>query len=130
MVNHPDHYTRGPNIAQQHYPDCHHPRLRMLECIEVIRWIGDMRLANAVRYIWRVAFGGKENDRQDIEKAIWYLKDWLQNPLEDSGESQDDRPPMDSSVNWHGECIPTTTGKARQEAQRMAQLLGQAGRAT
>lgn len=54
---------------------------RPVECIEVIRHIADMRLATAVKYIWRVAFGGKANDREDIEKAIWYLNDWLGNPL-------------------------------------------------
>ena len=64
LVNHPPHY-RGPGI----------------ECIRVIRHIKDMRLANAMKYIWRVAFGGKGNDRQDIEKAMWYLKDWLEYPV-------------------------------------------------
>jgi hypothetical protein len=81
MVNRPPHYTRGPLINQQHYPDCGHPRARVIECIEVIRHIKDMRLATAMKYIWRVAFGGKEDDRQDIKKAIWYLRDWLDNPL-------------------------------------------------
>jgi hypothetical protein len=61
MVNHPPHYTRGPAI----------------ECIEVVRHITDFRLANAMKYIWRVAFGGKDNDNEDIDKAIWYLQDYL-----------------------------------------------------
>jgi hypothetical protein len=81
MVNHPPHYTRGPVIHQQHYPDCGHERDRVIECIEVIRHIRDGRLFNAMKYIWRVAFGGKENDREDIAKAMWYLQDWLDNPL-------------------------------------------------
>lgn len=75
MVNSPAHYTRGPRIDGSTTGGP-----RVLECIEVIRHIHDMRLANAVKYIWRVAFGGKANDREDIEKAIWYLRDWLNNP--------------------------------------------------
>ena len=74
MVNHPAHYTRGPFIATLG---------RVIECIEVIRHIRDMRLANSMKYIWRVAFGGKNNDREDIQKAIWYLQDWLDNPIGD-----------------------------------------------
>lgn len=88
MVNHPAHYTRGPRVVFEV------PNLpvdgtvlppmqvsRPVECIEVIRYITDGRLFNAMKYIWRVAFGGKANDREDIEKAIWYLNDWLDNPL-------------------------------------------------
>lgn len=77
MVNHPEHYKRGPKIEiDQQWK-------LVVECIEVIRHIRDMRLANAMKYIWRVAFGGKANDREDIQKAIWYLNDWLNNSLED-----------------------------------------------
>lgn len=78
-VNHPKHYTRGPRIeftGQVGEPDS-----ITVECIQVIRHIKDMRLANAMKYTWRVAFGGKDNDREDIEKAIWYLRDWLDNDV-------------------------------------------------
>lgn len=75
MVNHPPHYSRGPIVD-------YGSKAKVIECIHVIRWIKDMRLATAVKYIWRVAFGGKENDREDIEKAIWYLNDWLDNPVD------------------------------------------------
>lgn len=78
MVNHPTHYTRGPKIW------CPHDKRvwRIQECIEVIRHIRDVRLATAIKYIWRVGFGGKANDREDIEKAVWYLQDWLDNPVD------------------------------------------------
>ena len=56
----------------------------VVECIDVIRAIADYRLAAAMKYIWRVAFGGKANDREDILKAIWYLNDWLNHPAEGS----------------------------------------------
>lgn len=97
MVNHPPHY-RGPLIQLGDNPD-YTGRDTMdwlkttvrngrrvfirVECIEVIRHITDMRLANAMKYIWRVAFGGKADDREDVEKAIWYLRDWLNNPFID-----------------------------------------------
>lgn len=71
MVN-PQHYKRGPVIEG-----------RPTEAIEVIRHVRDARLANAFRYLWRVAFGGKWNNREDIQKAIWYLQDWLDHPIED-----------------------------------------------
>jgi hypothetical protein len=77
MVNHPPHY-RGPEIVKTVGTEDHSFRL---ECIDVIRTIRDGRLFNAMKYIWRVAFGGKANDREDIEKAMWYLQDWLDNPI-------------------------------------------------
>lgn len=84
--NHPVFHKIGmfgpwPSISQDRLT-LTYPLPQVIECIHVIRWIKDMRLATAVKYIWRVAFGGKENDREDIEKAIWYLKDWLANPVD------------------------------------------------
>lgn len=77
----PPHYKRGPvltidigeRITQGKSKIQHN-----LQCIEVVRYIPDFRLAQAIRYIWRVAFGGKmgEDDQVDIDKAIWYLTDW------------------------------------------------------
>lgn len=68
----PKHYKRGPIIDG-----------RQTEAIEVIRHIRDARLANALKYIWRVGFGGKENNRADISKAVWYLQDWLDHPIDE-----------------------------------------------
>ena len=98
MVNHPDHYTRGPFVQLGDNPDTtgrdtmtwirstveYGRRVGIvLECIDVIRHVKDGRLFNAMKYVWRVAFGGKPgtDDREDIQKAIWYLNDWLDNPL-------------------------------------------------
>lgn len=63
-----------------------------IRCIEVFRHIADPRLATAFKYIWRVAFGGKaepwdsrtqpERDERDIKSAIWYLQDWVDNPIQ------------------------------------------------
>ena len=78
MVNHPPHYTRGPSISSRG------KAVRVIECIEVIRWIKDPRLFSAMKYIWRVAFGGKgdgSKNHEDIQKAIWFLNDYLDNKV-------------------------------------------------
>ncbi|ACF34017.1 hypothetical protein PHAEDRUS_53 [Mycobacterium phage Phaedrus] len=83
MVNHPPHYRRGPEVQ---CPECEHRFT--VQCIQVIRHIRDMRLATAVKYLWRVGFGGKADDREDVDKARWYCQDWLDNPI--------DPPPLES----------------------------------
>lgn len=86
MVNHPPHYAEGgPKIRwPQPSPYSWEPPNSefTLECIQVIRHIKDMRLANAMKYIWRVAFGVKWDKQEDIKKAIWYLNDWLENSID------------------------------------------------
>lgn len=62
MVNKPPHYNGHPAGIQ---------------AIDVIRHATHYSLGTAMKYIWRVMWGGKGNDRQDIQKAIWYLTDWL-----------------------------------------------------
>ena len=57
MVNHPAHYNEHPSGV---------------ECIEVIRPLC-FSLGSAIKYFWRCSLKGSEE--QDIEKAIWYLKD-------------------------------------------------------
>jgi hypothetical protein len=90
----PPHYRRGPvvridigdritkGVSTVDYP---------LQAIEVMRHIRDPRLATAFKYIWRVAFGGKKEpwdtrtqediDARDIKSAVWYLSDFLDNPV-------------------------------------------------
>jgi hypothetical protein len=94
MVNHPPHYMRGPDVLVKEELNRDgtggkwtRPTMELgrklyvnIECIEVIRHITDYRLGTAIKYIWRVAFGGKADDTEDIQKAITYLKDWLEHP--------------------------------------------------
>lgn len=61
MVNHPDHYTSGG-----------------IECIEAldamprsISAAADYARRTAVKYLWRAPLKG--NERQDLEKARWYV---------------------------------------------------------
>lgn len=57
-VNHPSHYTQYP-----------------VEVIELTRHMNFCK-GNAVKYIARSGFkGGPEKELEDIDKAIWYLKD-------------------------------------------------------
>ena len=72
MVNNPAHYKRGPKVDG-----------RTLEAIEVIRYMRDSRLANAQRYLWRIAFGGKWDSREDAKKLLWYINDWLNHPIDE-----------------------------------------------
>lgn len=59
-VNHPKHYTNHPSG---------------IECIEITRHMG-FNLGNAMKYIWRADL--KNDAIEDLEKAVWYLKDEIQ----------------------------------------------------
>ncbi len=62
-VNHPSHYETGK-----------------FECIEVmietqgVQAVRDFCICNAFKYLYRHR---NKNGREDIEKAVWYLKKWL-----------------------------------------------------
>ena len=60
-VNHPNHYNKGK-----------------FEVIDVIEdWGLGFNLGNAIKYIGRCEH--KENKKQDLEKALWYIKRELEN---------------------------------------------------
>lgn len=58
-VNHPKHYTEHKSGV---------------ECIQITRHMG-FNLGNALKYIWRCDL--KHDAIEDLEKAIWYIKDEL-----------------------------------------------------
>lgn len=67
-INHPDHYNQG-NI----------------EVIDVIEdWNLGFHLGNAIKYIARAEH--KDNTRQDLEKAKWYLQRYIDNYLVEERE--------------------------------------------
>jgi hypothetical protein len=71
-VNHPKHYNMGK-----------------FEVIKVIRdWNLGFNLGNTVKYIARAKH--KNNELEDLEKALFYLKDEIEN-LKDSLKSPEDR---------------------------------------
>lgn len=57
MVNHPPHYQSD-----------------IIECIEVSRFLPHT-IGNAVKYMWR--YRSKGVPQQDVDKAIWYLNDFI-----------------------------------------------------
>jgi len=68
-VDHPSHYNRGN--------------------IEVKDFIKDQKfapdLANAVKYICRAGFKDPENWEQDLDKAIWYIRELI-DEVNDTGQ--------------------------------------------
>jgi hypothetical protein len=65
QVNHPLHYTTHPSG---------------IEAIQITRHMG-FNLGNAIKYIWRAGLKDKNKTIQDLEKAIFYIKDEI-NKLE------------------------------------------------
>jgi hypothetical protein len=61
-VNHPDHYQSGNGI----------------EVIDVIeKYSLGFHLGNAMKYLLRAGRKDPAREREDIEKARWYVKRWL-----------------------------------------------------
>lgn len=60
-VNHPKHYTSHPSG---------------IECIQVTEHF-DFCTGSAMKYLWRA--GLKQNKREDLEKAKWYIERLLAN---------------------------------------------------
>ena len=56
LVNHPDHYNKHPSGV---------------ECIDIVEHMS-FNCGNAVKYIWRADFKGKQIE--DLKKAEWYIK--------------------------------------------------------
>jgi len=63
MVNHPTHYTSHKSGV---------------ECIVFSRYL-PASLANTFKYVWRC--GEKGNPVQDLQKALWYLRDYKNYPV-------------------------------------------------
>ena len=67
MVNHPKHYQHPSGV----------------ECITVARW-HSFNVGSALKYLWRAGLkheegmSDEEKEIQDIEKAVWFLKDEIE----------------------------------------------------
>lgn len=59
-VNHPKHYNNHPSG---------------IECIDIVRH-ENFNCGSAIKYIWRR--GEKNNEIEDLQKAIWYLQDEIE----------------------------------------------------
>lgn len=64
MINHPDHYLKESGF----------------EVIDVIEaWNLDFSLGNALKYIARAGKKNPEKQKQDLEKAAWYIERTISN---------------------------------------------------
>jgi hypothetical protein len=59
MVNHPLHYNMHP---------------KGYEAIDIIEDNPFMNLGNAMKYLWRVSWGSKGADLEDLAKAVFYIQ--------------------------------------------------------
>lgn len=59
QVNHPSHYTTHPSG---------------IEAIQITRHM-NFNLGNAIKYVWRAGLKDQSKTIQDLEKAIFYIKD-------------------------------------------------------
>lgn len=77
-VNHPDYYNNGPYIVLDR--DYKKGDIIKIECIDIIRDMPSWK-GNAIKYEWRcglkkeTGLTDKEKEIEDINKAIWYLQD-------------------------------------------------------
>ena len=60
-VNHPAHYNQGG--------------IEVIDAIEA--WRLGFHLGSAIKYIARAGVKSQDTEREDIEKAIWYLQRYL-----------------------------------------------------
>lgn len=71
QVNHPRHYTSDPSG---------------IECIEITRH-RNFTIGSAIKYLWRAGLKGGDLDKeiQDLEKAIWYIQDRINQLKKEAG---------------------------------------------
>lgn len=85
MINHPPHYRGEGGI----------------EAIDVIEaWGLDYHLGNAVKYILRADRKGKRDE--DLKKARWYLRRWLESPTYGDIDEDDDVPSAETVAQAFG----------------------------
>lgn len=65
----------GSKILTNDPVEPNHYRSKKYECIEFSRHM-PFNLGNAFKYVWRYA---NKNGTEDLDKAVWYIKDYLAN---------------------------------------------------
>lgn len=124
LVNRPPHYTRGPLLKIRHGESGALVEHRV-ECLEVRRHIRDPRLSDAFKYLWRVAFGGKENDRQDIRQGTILFDRLARQPRRRATRMSGVYTPIKITVEIDGEEPIRETDHARaifKSAEALARL--------
>lgn len=79
------HTAEGANPAVDH-PQHYNIHPAGIECIDVIRPMG-FSVGTAIKHLWRAGLKPDNDEIQDIEKAIWYLNDHLNNLREPTGRT-------------------------------------------
>ena len=88
-VTHPRHYTSHPSG---------------IECIEITRH-HNFNIGNAIKYLWRAGLKeeqgktNKEKQIEDLNKAIWYIQDYIKNTLLASSNNNKEEVPLN-----HNKC--------------------------
>ena len=59
LVNHPTHYTADPSG---------------IECLQIVRH-RNFNIGNAIKYLWRAGLKDETKVIEDLEKAIFYIRD-------------------------------------------------------
>ncbi|MDE2024901.1 MAG: DUF3310 domain-containing protein [Patescibacteria group bacterium] len=76
-VYNPKHY----NSSEAKCSKCKNP----IECIDVTRHL-NFNIGNAIKYFWRYEL--KSNPIEDLEKAVWYIKDEIKRLKEKKQEQE------------------------------------------
>lgn len=82
-VRQPKHYRNSNAKCSA----CQHP----IECIDVVRGL-EFNIGNAIKYIWRFK---EKNGIEDLQKAIWYLEDYIGYVLDQKSIVDSSRHKMD-----------------------------------
>lgn len=62
QVNHPTHYTSDPSGV---------------ECLQITRH-RNFNIGNAIKYLWRAGLKDDKKQIEDLQKAIFYIKDEIE----------------------------------------------------
>jgi hypothetical protein len=97
MVNHPPHYTAHP---------------KGIECIDVIEDNPFTLIATAIKYLWRVSWGSKGRDLEDLKKARWYIEREI--TRRERSQQEADTDPIDYILGGPFPQMTTTNGGSTQ----------------
>ena len=86
-VNHPSHYTADPSGV---------------ECIQITRH-RNFNVGNAIKYLWRAGLKDEARTIEDLEKAMFYIKDEIGRLRGNTERPDEGDPGTGISVDFSGE---------------------------
>lgn len=102
-VNHPSHYTSDPSG---------------IECIQITRH-RNFNIGNAIKYLWRAGLKSGAPTEQELDKAIWYIKDEKERLF--GGETEEKFaycPVCNKPINFHDFNIVTYISRVDQRTKK------------